>query len=276
MHTRKKCKMKSLKIILIGVLASLCVSVYGQSDRIKIENVDFYMEDNQLIVTYDISNAAPEERFQIGIKFITDKNNIIIPETVNGDIGYNIQGGKYKRVAWDVLKDRDNLNENLKAIVSINSISNTKFQNLGGGPGNMFFSVLIPGWGDYLVRKDQNKRKPFVLIPMFTYTALAWGGIAAGLSSVNYDNYHNATTQEDMDNYYELANDYHRRAGKAFQTAFFVWGADVVWVFIKGVRNNSIRRKYNLAEVPKKYDLDYQFGYDPISKGIQVKYIIRF
>jgi hypothetical protein len=247
----------------------------AQSDRITVENVIFYQENDNLVVTYDIKNAYPEESFEIELKFVSESKEVIIPKSVTGDIGNEIPGGDYKKITWSVLNDQSSFDGKYKAVVNIKSIANKTYAYLGGGPGKAFLSILMPGVGDYAVRKDSRKKYPYWLIPTTFYLTWAGSAINYGLYSLNYDNYLTATSQEDMDFYYDLANKQHKSAIKLARYGLTIWIVDVAWVFMKGARNNNIRTKYNLA-CHTKFNDNILMTYDPVINGFQLRYAINF
>ncbi|MBI4647238.1 MAG: hypothetical protein HY738_11790 [Bacteroidia bacterium] len=269
---------KALKILLSLTLVTFYCNVYSQTTNAKIEKVDFTVDNNKIITTFNITNFNTVETYKVDLKFITDESLVIKPVTVTGDIGHYINGGDNKSITWDVLKDRDELTGKIKAVVSIISVFNTKYQYLGAGPGCMFLSVLIPGFGDYLVRKNTEKSIPYFLIPISVYGIFTYSVIALGVSKVYeglYDKSTIDTKQSEIDMNYNNANKWYRRSQITNRFAFTIWGADVVWVFFKGIRNNHIRKKYNLTSENSLYKNCYIY-YNPVTNGIQFAYVVNF
>ncbi|MBU0764068.1 MAG: hypothetical protein KJ607_04450, partial [Bacteroidetes bacterium] len=189
---------KSL-LLLIVVFGALSLSVLAQKSELAVENVDFLVEGDRIVVVYDITNSKEAEVYDIDLKFVTESNNVIIPKTVSGDIGRRVKGGRYKKITWDVLTDKGDVNEKMKAVITITSVVNSLFENVGGGPSNMFLSMLMPGLGDYYVKKDKTRKRPYWLIPVTVYSLYTWSSVSNSIYKSKYQEYHDATDQETMD-----------------------------------------------------------------------------
>src|SRR3989339_760752 len=95
--------MKSLFLLLIIIPCLLPAQ--------KIDNVRFEINDPNINIYYDIVNAKPNQDFYVtafcsmdgGINYGKPLNS------VNGDIGFSIKGGKGKKIVWDVLNDMEQL-----------------------------------------------------------------------------------------------------------------------------------------------------------------------
>ena len=110
---KKNIMKKYLKIVsflLTGIFIGLTLTVQSQTGA-KVENINFYAEGSNLMVTYDIVKAKPAEVFNIWIKIVTISGKTINPVNVTGDIGSGITGGTGKKITWDVGAERVELNE---------------------------------------------------------------------------------------------------------------------------------------------------------------------
>ncbi len=258
------------RIILTTILIIFSINSFSQTTLANIENVDYSVVGSKIIVTYDIINAGAEENFQIDLKFVDEQNRNVYPLSLSGDVGNTIYMGKEKRITWNVLKDRDELIGNYKAVVSIASVS----KYVGGGPGYAFLSVLFPGVGDYGVKKDP-RNKPFVLITLSTYGLMTYGLITRWLSTYNYDKYHKAVDQKEIDDYFDKAYKQNNQSGNALGIGFAIWAADVLWVTYKGFRNISIKKRQSQhTGLKSSLNHNYYLGYD--SDGVKLKYVISF
>lgn len=97
----------SLVVLMIG---GFPFSVMSQSAA-KVENINFYAEGTNLIVTYDIVKAKPGETFNVWIKIVTASGNEITPNTLIGNFGSGNSGGTGKKISWNVDADRVTLDE---------------------------------------------------------------------------------------------------------------------------------------------------------------------
>jgi len=72
-------------------------SAFSQS----IKNVTATRAEDKVVVTYDIVDAKPNQKFELYL--FASHNNFSQPLTkVSGDIGKNIQPGVQKKIEWDV------------------------------------------------------------------------------------------------------------------------------------------------------------------------------
>ncbi len=258
-------------IILTTTLILLySINSFSQSTSAKIENVDYSVVGSKIIVTYDIINAGAEENFQVDLKFVDEQNHNVYPLSLSGDVGNTIYRGKEKRITWNVLKDREEISGNYKAVVSIASVS----KYVGGGPGYAFLSVVLPGVGDYWVKKDPRGR-PYVLITLSYCGLMTYSLITKSLYNIYLDDYQNADNPEDKENYRDKKSKNYTRYSTSFGIGIAILVADVLWVTYKGFRNVSIKKK-QLPSSGLKSSLNhnYYLGYD--SDGIKLKYVISF
>jgi hypothetical protein len=142
----------------------------------SIENVDFKFNGQQLVISYDISNATIEDKFDVNILILNDFGGKIDAKTFAGDIGYNVSGGKGKTVIWHVRTDNPSVSSNIYVqVIAIERI------RIKAGP-HMIKSALYPGLGNY--RLDNNDYH-------FIYGLAAFGSLGAGIALGNaaYNNY---------------------------------------------------------------------------------------
>jgi len=89
-----------VKIYLFFVLTSCALNGYAQN----IENIDFYSEGKNVIVTYELKNCSPDERYDITLSFVDQKSNQhVIPKTIIGNLKNQECGNK--RIVWEISKD---------------------------------------------------------------------------------------------------------------------------------------------------------------------------
>lgn len=96
--------------ILITTSLVFPVAVKSQTGA-KVENINFYAEGSNLVITYDIVKAKPDETFDIWFKIVTASGKEINPMTFSGDAEGGISGGKGKKIIWDAVTDQLNLDE---------------------------------------------------------------------------------------------------------------------------------------------------------------------
>jgi|GEM_PF-2228550 hypothetical protein len=96
-----------LQTYLLGLLFFLPAGMYAQTNA-RIENVDFrVVNEKEIWVTYDIVDALNSETFDVSMEVSLDggKTYTIVPKTVSGDVGENVEGGSGKKIVWAAEKD---------------------------------------------------------------------------------------------------------------------------------------------------------------------------
>lgn len=226
-----------VKIIsFIFFWATLCC-VYGQ----RIENVSFKVDDNKIIVSYDLVNCPTYGLYDINLSFIDESNKVIQPYVVKGDI-VKVRSGKYKTIEWDVLKDKSDIKGNIQAIVEVKRSYSTK---IIGGPSNALLSVIMPGTGDVFtnVYKKDERIKPIYVTAFFIGTAFLAYYYKLN-SDIYYKEYHLATTQSVMDEKYKLANDNYQSFLLWGGIATTIWLSDIIYVTSKGIANRREQKRF--------------------------------
>ncbi len=80
----------------------------------SIKNVDFYVDGEEIVITYDIVNARNGQQFDISVyktyKDAQFQSGLNTPlKAVSGDVGKNIKGSYGKRIRWRVLEEMNSL-----------------------------------------------------------------------------------------------------------------------------------------------------------------------
>ena len=255
------------KILLVSVLCLLFSKTgFSQGSNAKFANIDFYLVEEKILVSYDLAKAKSTELFEISLEFVDmETNQIIIPRTLDGDVGPNIKGGKGKQIYWDVFKDLPNgIESEIKPQLKI-----LKSERIFGGPANALKSIPVPGLGDFAV-KDHREMifKPYIK------TVLAYGLVGLGVmqkmnSDKYYDDYNNPEVPADQ-NLYDKANASLNQSAIFIGAGAALWLSDIVWVAVRGAKNNKANEYKFTGQVDQKILL----GYDQF--GPNVKWIVRF
>ena len=106
-----------MRICIFSVILGFIPSLFAQT----IENVDFYVESQRIVVRYDLIYPKPDTLINISLVFRNDKGDKIIPVSVTGDLN-KVNPGVGKHIYWDVLKDQAELSGKFKAELSIEQI----------------------------------------------------------------------------------------------------------------------------------------------------------
>ncbi len=235
--------MRSKLLILIFFFLSGGI-LSGQTSA-TITDVDFRLENNQIVVTYSITGALKNEVFVIGLYFEAESGRKIIPVSVSGDIGKNIIAGSVKTIYWNIDNDNLEVSGELKAVVAIVSSQvpfiepfveapKIKGEKPLGGPGYAFFSFVVPSLGGYFV--ERKKTRP-VIFSVTQGTLL--------IHSINLTNkidkyeadLDNASSQAEINDLNEKISTAEDNYYKSVATFGLLWVTDIIWVAIKGTRN---------------------------------------
>jgi len=250
-----------LPILLIFFTIILSQPAICQT-KAKITDVDFALEDNYIIVNYNIAGSLPKEQMTIEIKFITEDNELIIPKTITGDVGTELFGDGLKEVQWDIVADEISISGNLKAIVTI-----TTSKILFSGPSNAFLSVLVPGFGGYFV--DQKKGRA-ALTTLSTMGLIAYG-ISQKIKAENlYSEYKASKIPSEIERLFREANNANHNYYITTSVAAGIWVLDIIWVTFKGIHNRKeAKSAYNTLTV-NGFDLNFDYN------GLQLGYSVSF
>jgi len=255
------------KILLFSVLCLLFSKTgFSQESNAEFTNIDFYLVEEKILVSYDLK-AKSTELFEIALEFVDlGTSQIILPKTLEGDVGPNIKGGKGKQIYWDVFKDLPNgIESEIRPQLKI-----LKYERIFGGPANALKSVPVPGLGDFAV-KDHREMifKPYIK------TVLAYGLVGFGVmqklnSNKYYDDYLNSENPEEWIDLYDKANASLNQSAVLIGAGAAIWLSDIVWVAVRGAKNNK-ENKYRFAG---QVDQKVLLGYDQF--GPNIKWIVRF
>ncbi|MCF8367741.1 MAG: hypothetical protein K9G76_01770 [Bacteroidales bacterium] len=261
----------------ISIIFLFCFSpafVNAQSSA-SIENIDFFAEGNNLVITYDIAKAKTGETFEIWAKVVMVSGNVIIPNSISGDIGPGVIGGANKRIIWDVQADNANLNEEFHVEVfarsgeKTNQTSQTekptkiktKKEGISAG-GAMLLSAVLPGLGKTVA----NHGGAHWMWGVIGYSCVA-GTIVMNNQAYNaYEEYKLATTAEDRDDYFQQAEDNDLYSKVFLGTAATIWIVDIITT---GVYASKKRKQKN-----SNFSMHYSF--DPFSGKPLVGFNYKF
>lgn len=228
-----------------------------------IENVQLSVKDNVIKVSYDLNNCPGNRVYDIGVKFKTDDDHKITANSLTGDTK-RTTCGTGKSVFWHPLTEGKEIKGNLAAIVQI---EHTYYKRkAGAGPAAALCSVVLPGWGDYYVtpRKEGSLRAYWLVSA--AYLCCVGGAIGEHANYTNrYNLYHKATTQTDIDNYYDMANRNFQNMGWYITAAASILVIDVIHVIVKGTKNREVQREYAMNS-----DNSFKFYLTGGPQGLQV------
>jgi len=165
-----------------------------------------------------------------GVLIIKNDPNTIYSPEINKLLN-NRNNGKYKvQIHYKKINEID---------LSNNKITGYRIL---GGPSNAFLSLLVPGLGNKFVFEN-NERKG-INIALQTYGCIGIGILSKYLSMVEYEKYMKASTQSEMDKYYENANYLNYAFYGLLGVSAIIWIDDIYKVALQGFKNKEKEKLY--------------------------------
>lgn len=227
----------------------MSVEIKAQS-KAQVENVSFFVEGENLVITYDIVKASSGETFEVSVNIVTTSGKKISAFSLQGDVGAGIIGGKYKRITWDLKKDNVFLDDEIEVEVTALSMAVSRGVNIGGA---LLRSAVFPGWGNSYVKGGG----PYWLIGVVAYGTLG-GSIYFNNQAYNaFEDYKNATTTSDRDQFFSDAESHKSMQNTLAITAGAIWAIDLIWTAMQA--NNE-----NKKGIQDKVSVGYY--YDPMAQ----------
>ncbi len=248
--------------ILLLFLPVMYLQVISGQPVAEATDVNFWLEDDRIIVGYSIITHTPVEYFDVDLKFITETNEEIIPKALKGDIGKNVRVGTGKTIVWDPGMDQTVFSGNIKAVVTI--IPSVIYSR---GPSYAILSVAVPGLGGYFL--EGNKIRP-VAATIGTLGLMTYGIISKVQANRYYEDYKQGSDSDEFQELYEQANHAHHRYFISTRIAAAIWIADVIWVYRNGNRNKKAIRPLLQTSSGSGLTINY------MNKEVQVGYRFIF
>jgi hypothetical protein len=254
-------------LIFLSALAGFMILIQGTTfaqKKGKVENVDFFLEGDNLIITYDIEKAKTGETFNISINVSTVKGTKINAFSLSGDVGPGVYGGKYKRIAWDLAEDNVYIDDEIfvEVIAEVEGSGKSGQQNMymtetrsGGNKvsvgGAMLRSLVFPGWGNSYAKGGG----AYWLMGVAAYGAAGAAVYFNNEAYNNYEDYKLATDPDERDQLYQDASDNHDMQKNLMIAAGAIWVVDIIWT---GIQAGNVNKKANQSKVSMGY------YYDPV------------
>jgi len=248
-------------ITIFLVLFCFClfsVNGLGQTEA-RIINIDFNLVGEDIVITYDIVNYAPGEKFIITIEVVTESGKKLNTRSLTGDVGSNISGGSKKQVTWDFKNDNIKLTEGIyveviaKSLLVIEKPEPPKKKSLGGA---FVKSLVFPGWGNTSISGG-----PYWLFGFAGYGCAAGSVLFNMQSYQSLEDYKVSLNIDERDQLFSDAESQNQLSTILMAGAAAIWVTDITILLIKGNKPQNLTYKQN-STVPK---LGYTI--DPISKS---------
>jgi len=248
--------MRRLFITILILSATFPLFLKSQSRTINV--IDFKVQDNCLYLEYKLNSNKPED-----VLFILwdDDFNPSIPKSVEGSTGNAVKPDGVKLVKWNLYNDNDMLYSKLRPdLIALNDYEGKN------GSQSAFYSMLVPGLGDYFVTDVRSMRfKPYLR------TLSALGAISLGLIASNkierpavYTHYVNPWTNTVEERFSGYGNKQYWLF--KHDNAFFltiglgIWVYDIIWVATKGGKNDKINKLLSNIELTQSPNGSFALG----------------
>ena len=236
---------------------------------------------NRIEINYDIAGSDSERLHEIDLYVIDNAGDVVFPDSLAGDIGKNIPGGRDKKIIWDIYREYDVVYGSFDPRIVLDGSGK---YGVKGGPSNAFLSALVPGLGDYFV-VDHRKMK----IKPYYKTACTYAFIGMGVAALA-NRQHIPDVMGEPGWYWEpipqadgrriwvevYRRDWIEEPGYTeywlfrYDAEFFlgvglaVWIIDVIWVAREGVKNKKVKNEIfnNLTLVPAKQGLALSYTFN--------------
>ncbi len=226
--------------------------------KARVENVDFYLEGENMIITYDIVKAKSGETFDVSVSISSLKGQKISAFALSGDIGPNVYPGKYKKITWDLAEDNVYIDDQVMVEVFAKSMLPPKSISVGGA---LLRSLVFPGWGNSYAKGGG---------AYWLMGIAAWGAAGGAFYFNNeaynaLEDYKDATDGETRDQLFTDAEDHHQMQQNLMIAAAAIWAVDLIWT---GIQAGNVKRK-------NRTKLSMGYYYDPMVRKPMVSFTYR-
>lgn len=249
----------------------------------KVSNIKAELDkiNRQIIVSYDLAHTQSKfDKYVVELYLSVDSGRTFGKEKllyVSGDVGKGKTEGIDKKIQWFYLNE-DGSFEGKGVVFKVKSyLDDDAYEKRLAKlkqESAVFYSLLVPGLGDYKVRSGKG---------YWWITALSYGLIGSGTylhfkAKDSYRNYENATSVDDGNNFLNDAKDEARLAKVFFISGATVWISDIVSVWLRGKKNkNEYNRLLEKKLKPKlRSTLNFQLDYQPRLNSAQVGFNFKF
>lgn len=240
------------KLLLVLFFLGTAPPPLSAQRPVVAKNLGISVEGNTALISYDLPTRKHETEHLVQLGFIDEKNNMIIPSSLSGDVGEGILPGTNRVIRWDLTNDYRQLGSMITPVVFIDGLSR-QYSNTGGAR-NALLSMLLPGLGDYFVANHRIMTfKPY--LRTLSSLGLIGFGIYAGNQRYRNEGEYQTFLKPDswryegddrfFDKFVEGEMQYYWFKGDKeifIALGAGIWLADVLWVFARGSNNEKFMR----------------------------------
>ncbi|MCX6286523.1 MAG: hypothetical protein NTY96_05365 [Bacteroidetes bacterium] len=212
-----------LSLVGTGILQT---SIATAQSPAEIRNVNFTLQHDSLIITYDLLKAGHDEKFIITVEVSTAAGKLIHPQTLTGDVGNNVSGGKGKQIIWDIRKDKVFINEGISVEVFAEPMQiPVRFVHRGTAA---LLSAVVPGLGITKL----NRGGPYWIMAIGFYGAAAGSYLYYSSAENNYQKYLDSRSEDERNSLHSTVTTQNTVSEVMMYTAAAVWVGSMVWTLV--------------------------------------------
>ncbi len=279
--------MRKILTFLFGVIWIACTfSMFSQEIRVSDPRLE--LRDNTILISYDILNSTPSEKFTVELIVTDSKGNRINAASLSGDVGKMVNGGTGKRIAWDLEVDKIEMNAQIYVKVYVKAIpppepvvvepdikepeeesqkitekNISKNEKQFSRTGLVLQSALFPGLG-----LSRYRGGPHWIKGVAGYGSIA-GAVILNRKAVNtYAGINDLTDYDEKYALYQESLQQDNISEALAYTAMAVWVTDLVWTIIG---TSDLRMSSNIN---RRIFVDPRI--DPVSSAPMLAFTYKF
>lgn len=244
------------KWILIAIIFATISNGFSQvlkESKAKIDNIDFELVDNNVVITYDLVNASKDERFDITVEIFKATTDVKIDaKTFSGDI-YNQPPGKGKTILWELGQDISYLDDNIYILLDARHLNPITIPYSSKKKAYLQ-STAFPGWGTSTITMNKYHLSKGVL----AYSLVGLSIKSNIDASSYYDNYKNAEDADLRDEYFEKAEKSYQNSFIYFGGAAAVWLGEYLWIYLSPNKTDAMEATRNKLSFQYNYNTQFE------------------
>ncbi len=278
----------SLRCVVFVVLLFMAALNGNAQSTARIQNINFNIVGNQMVITYDIVDAQKGEKFIPSINVTTVGGRKIPAISVTGDVHAEISGGMGKTIYWDLIKDNVIIDDEIQIEITSRSIMPPAEVPVVVAPttpvkpapaiqqpqrvkqrhyspaGVLIGSLFWPGSGNQKISRGG----AWWMLGLVGYSSIA-GSVVFNQQAVElYTTYRESDTPEDRDLYFDQAYTLDELSENLAYLAMGVWAFDFFITAIRVAAGAGVTYSDNAG----KFDVNYTFNVEAQKPMVMLRY----
>ncbi len=223
-----------LQLAILFMLIFLGLKLQAQT----IRNIDFFVKDNQIEVVFDLVGKK-EQTFNLDV-VVELNHQRYYPQNIYGKTK-NVKPGKelhlFLKPLEEGLEIKGDLRVGIQATLVLNVQEYSLYEQRGYYPENVVKSAILPGWGHFNTNGQLSNYSGVTISGMFL---TCFSGVVYNRAKYRkkHSNYESATSQSDIDYWYNKANQNYKSFQGFIWAGIAIWGLDLWYVNTK-VKSDS-------------------------------------